>query len=334
MRRLRKEIRELEDAVAGEEAVLKSELASKSAELSCAAKSLAYAAKMFDVRKLAAFTKAKNEMFFILCGWMAGNEANSLKKELENDPSIFCTLEENPDRRVMVPPTRLKNPALIRPFEMFIRMYGLPNYQEFESDAVCGDHLFGHIRSDVRRCGTGTGAVYRGLPLYFLKKMDLAAIIASCGFFSTIFGFLYGSIFGFEHILPALWLHPAEAMTNLPFIGTLNTVFIVTIALGMGLILLTMVFHIINAVKAKKMGEALFDTNGVAGMVFYGAVVLVVVLFMTGNTLPAAVALIILFVLPLLVIACKEPLTALLEKKKHGGIGRRDVHCAGVFRTF
>ncbi len=322
--KLRKEIRELEDAVAGEEAVLKSELASKGAELSCAAKSLAYAAKMFDVRKLAAFTKAKNETFFILCGWMAGNEANSLKKELENDPSIFCTLEENPDRRVMVPPTRLKNPALIRPFEMFIRMYGLPNYQEFDPTlfvAITYSVIFGAMFGDV---GQGLVLFIGGLLLYFLKKMDLAAIIASCGFFSTIFGFLYGSIFGFEHILPALWLHPAEAMTNLPFIGTLNTVFIVTIALGMGLILLTMVFHIINAVKAKKMGEALFDTNGVAGMVFYGAVVLVVVLFMTGNTLPAAVALIILFVLPLLVIACKEPLTALLEKKKHteeSGVG-------------
>lgn len=101
--RLRKEIRELEEAVAGEETVLKNELTSKGAELSCAAESLSYAAKLFDVRKLAAFTKAKNETFFILCGWMVGNEANSLKKELENDPSIFCTLEENPDRRVMVP---------------------------------------------------------------------------------------------------------------------------------------------------------------------------------------------------------------------------------------
>ena len=53
-----------------------------------------------------------------------------------------------------------------------------------------------------------------------------------------------------------------------------------------------------------------------AGLVFYGAVVLVVVLFMTGNPLPAAIALVVLFVVPLLVIACKEPLTQLLEKRK------------------
>ena len=117
-------------------------------------------------------------------------------------------------------------------------------------------------------------------------------------------------------MLPALWLRPTEAMTNLPFIGRLNTVFVVTIAIGMGLILLTMIFSIINAIRSKEYGKALFDTNGVAGLVFYGAVVLVVVLFMTGNPLPAAIALVVLFVVPLLVIACKEPLTQLLEKKK------------------
>jgi len=321
---LRKEIHSLEEEIRREQDALKQELGAKGAALQGAAEALSCAAKLFDVRKLAAFTKAKNETFFILCGWMVGNEANQLKKELESDPSIFCTLEENPDRRVMIPPTRLKNPALIRPFEMFIRMYGLPNYQEFDPTlfvAITYSVIFGAMFGDV---GQGLVLLIGGLLLYFLKKMNLAAIIAGCGFFSTIFGFLYGSIFGFEDLIPALWLRPAEAMTQLPFIGTLNTVFVVTIALGMGLILLTMVFHIINAVKAKKLGEALFDTNGVAGLVFYGAVVLVVVLFMTGNTLPAAVALVILFVLPLLVIACKEPLTALLEKKKHeeeSGVG-------------
>ena len=100
-----------------------------SESISAASKTLAYESKLFDVRKLAAFTKAKNETFFILCGWMENKEADLLKKELEEDPDIFCTLEENPDRRVSIPPTRLKNPKLIKPFEMFIQMYGLPNYQ-------------------------------------------------------------------------------------------------------------------------------------------------------------------------------------------------------------
>ena len=30
------------------------------------------------------------------------------------------------------PPTKLKNPALFKPFEMFVEMYGLPAYQEMD----------------------------------------------------------------------------------------------------------------------------------------------------------------------------------------------------------
>ncbi|HJA93765.1 MAG TPA: ATPase [Candidatus Eisenbergiella merdipullorum] len=270
----------------------------------------------FDIRKLAAFTRSKKETFFILCGWMTKRDAVKLGKELEADPELFVTLEENPDRRVSVPPTRLKNPALIRPFEMFVRMYGLPNYNEFDPTlfvAITYSIIFGAMFGDV---GQGLCLLIGGFLLYHFKKLNLAAIISCCGFFSTIFGFLYGSVFGFEDVIPALWLRPTEAMTTLPFIGRLNTVFVVTIAIGMGLILLTMIFSIINAFRSREYGKALFDTNGLAGLVFYGAVVLVVVLFMTGNHLPAAIALVVLFVVPLLIIACKEPLTQLLEKKQ------------------
>ena len=84
---------------------------------------------------------------------------------------------------------------------------------------------------------------------YKFKKMRLAGIISCCGFFSTIFGVLFGSVFGFEDIIDAVWLRPQEAMTDLPFIGKLNTVFVVAIAIGMGIILLCMILNIINSVK-------------------------------------------------------------------------------------
>ena len=73
----------------------------------------------------------------------------------------------------------------------------------------------------------------------------------------------------------------------------------------------------INSLREKRPGEALFDTNGLAGFVFYGAVVAVIMLFMTGHTIPAAGVLVVMFVVPLLVIVCKEPLSALVEKKKY-----------------
>ena len=112
------------------------------------------------------------------------------------------------------------------------------------------------------------------LLIYHFKKAPLAGIIASAGVFSTIFGFLFGSIFGFEDVLPALWMRPIDHMTTLPFLGKLNTVFIVAVAFGMLLIIVAMVLHIINA--AEEQGHrrrTWFEPNGVAGLVFYAAVV-------------------------------------------------------------
>ena len=105
-------------------------------------------------------------------------------------------------------------------------------------------------------------------------------------------------------------------MTTLPFVGKLNTVFIVSIAFGMLLILVAMVLHIINAFRGHDVQGAWFDPNGVAGLVFYGSIVAVVVLFMTGHKTPAGIVLLVMFGVPLLLILFKEPLTNTLLKKK------------------
>lgn len=290
-------------------------LEKKKADLFAANERLVRFSENFDVRKLAACTKQDVNTFFILCGWMTEKDARALQKELDADENAFCIVEDDHDNIISRPPTRLKNPKLFRPFEMFIQMYGLPAYNEIDPTILIGltySFLFGFMFGDV---GQGLCLMIGGFFLYKAKKMNLAAIISCCGFFSTIFGFLFGSIFGFEHVIPALWLHPKTAMTKLPFIGNLNTVFVVAIALGMGIIMLTMILNIINSLRSHDPEKAFFDTNGIAGLVFYGALVTTIVLYMTGNALPATIVLVVMFVIPLLVIFCKEPLTALVEKK-------------------
>ena len=162
--------------------------------------------------------------------------------------------------------------------------------------------------------GQGLVLLLGGLLLGKFKHSRLASIIGRCGVFSIIFGLLFGSFFGFEDIIKPLWLRPTQAMMTLPMVGNLNTVFIVSIALGMGIILLTMLLNVINRLRFKEPGEALFDTNGIAGMVFYAAAIVTIVLFMSGHTLPGGVVLAIMFIIPLLVIFFKEPLSNIVEK--------------------
>ena len=269
----------------------------------------------FDVRKLAACTKQEDHTFYILCGWMSESDAAAFRKELENEEETFCFVEDDHTNIVSKPPTKLRNPGLFKPFEMFINMYGLPAYDEIDPTIILGltySFLFGFMFGDV---GQGLCLMVGGYLLYRAKKMNLAAIISCCGFFSTIFGFLFGSVFGFENILEPIWLRPKEAMTQLPFIGNLNTVFVVAVAMGMGIVLMTMVLNVINSLRSHDTEKAYFDTNGVAGIVFYGALTATVFLYMSGHTLPATIVLVVMFLVPLCVIFFKEPLTAMVEKK-------------------
>ena len=285
------------------------------AEIRSVVKRLTELSNNFDVRKMAARMEGENkEEYYILCGWMGEKDVEEFLKESENDDKIFVVVEEDNEKFFGEPPTKLKNPKFFKPFEMFIRMYGLPADGEMDPTmfvALAYTFIFGVMFGDV---GQGLCLFIGGGLLYKLKKIDLAGIISVAGLFSTFFGFMFGSVFGFEDVIEAVWIHPAAAMTNLPFIGQLNTVFIVAVAFGMFLNILAMIFQIINAAKVKDKGNLWFSHNGVAGLVFYGFLVLTIVLYMTGHKVPGNILLAIFLGGPILVFLFKEPLTNIVEK--------------------
>lgn len=288
----------------------------KAPQLIWAKQRLEELAHNFDVRKMAARVEDKKEDYYILCGWMAKDDVKKFMAEAEQDDKVFVVVEDDHDSYFGEPPTKLENPKLFKPFEMFVGMYGLPAHNEMDPTLFVGltySFIFGVMFGDV---GQGLLLVIVGALVYHFKKSPLAGIIATAGVFSTIFGFMFGSVFGFEDVIQPLWLRPIDHMTTLPFVGKLNTVFIVSIAFGMGLIVIAMVLHIINAFREHDTQSTWFDPNGVAGLVFYGSVAAVVILFMSGRPTPAGIVLAVMFGVPLLLILFKEPLTNRLKKKK------------------
>ena len=269
----------------------------------------------FDIRKLAACTQGEANTFYILCGWMTEKDALAFQKDIQDDDKIFCLMEDQQAPAKKKPPTKLRNPKLFKPFEMYVKMYGLPAYNEMDPTwfvAITYSFIFGAMFGDV---GQGLLLAIGGLILYKVKNMDLAAIIGCAGVFSTIFGFMYGSFFGFEDLIPALWLKPSEAMLLIPGLGNMNTVFVVAIVFGMFLILLTMIFNVINAVRSRDIENIIFSQNAICGLVFYGALTVTILLYITGHALPATAVLVVMFVIPLILIMLKEPLTRIVEKK-------------------
>lgn len=262
----------------------------------------------FEIRKYAACTREQDgEECYILYGWMAKKDAVKLEQEMEQDEKVRLIEEEADEQSSVVPPTRLKNPRFLKPFEMFVEMYGLPAYNEMDPTifiALTYTLMFGIMFGDV---GQGLVLVLGGLLLYQKKGIRLAGIVGFAGIWSVFFGFMYGSFFGFEEVLPAIWMKPMD---------NIMTVLMLAIGFGTILILIAMVLNIVNAIRAKEYGRLLVDQSGVAGIICYGFAAVCIVLFATGHGLPAATLIGLAVGIPLIAILLKEPLSRFLEKKK------------------
>lgn len=267
----------------------------------------------FDVRKLAAVTRDSGVTFQVLCGWMTVKEAKKLQKETDDDVNVVCIVSDDVDDHKTTPPTKLKNSRFIRPFEMFVKMYGLPAYNEFDPTlflTLTYAFIFGIMFGDL---GQGLCLFIGGLILYKVKKIDLAGIVCAAGFCSCIFGALFGSVFGFEF---ESLINPLNSKVTLPFLGEINTVLVAAFLFGSFVILTTMILNIANAIKQKNLGKALLGPNALTGFVFYGSIIAVILLYMTGHSIPGTLLLIVMFILPLILMFLEVPLKNLLNKNK------------------
>lgn len=205
-------------------------------------------------------------------------------------------------------PTCFQNPVFLKPFEKLISEYGIPCYGEVEPTfffALTFLLMFGVMFGDV---GHGLTLFLAGLLTFkkFAKEniQDIGLIIMECGLMSTLFGFFYGSVFGFEHILPALWFNPME---NIHYFMK------VTMGFGVAIISLGVILNIINSIKNNDYKEGVFGEFGVMGLTFYWGCIGLVVLYMaTGEFLTGHTYMFLFF--PLVIIFLKEPLFNLYNR--------------------
>jgi V/A-type H+-transporting ATPase subunit I len=130
------------------------------------------------------------------------------------DAGVHGLLHYPPPPAGLEPPLRLHNPHWARPFEVFIRLLGVPGRAEIDPSRVLAlafPLLFGYMFGDV-----GQGLVLMGLGLLARRRWPVTEVLVGAGGCAVLFGVLFGSVFSIEGILPALWLHPlAEPLTTL-----------------------------------------------------------------------------------------------------------------------
>ncbi len=258
---------------------------------------------------------------FILVGWIPADKEKLFTKKLDSISSVEYSLSDSKDVRNQTPPVILKNPPFIRRYEFYVKMYGLPCHNEIDPTAFVAftyTLFFGIMFGDV---GQGFVVALIGFLMYKFKKMEIGRILVPCGIMGMIFGFLYGSVFGFEELLTPV--HRAIFGTQGKLIevmepDSINLIIYGSVGIGIVTIAIAMIANIVSSLKRRDFESAFFGPNGISGFVFYVSLVAgLVCQMLLGIELMNAAYISGLIILPLVLMFLREPLGRLAEGKKN-----------------
>ena len=208
---------------------------------------------------------------YLIAGWVPRSLVPALRNKIAQVSDQVLIEESKPlwEEEYQIP-VALENPPVLRAFQGLVTNYGHPSYGELDPTPILAltfPLVFGIMFGDV-----GHGIILTLLGLLLASRRvhplrglaSLGPVLTVCGVSAAIFGFLYGSVFGFEEVLQPLWLRPLESITD---------ILLATIGIGVGLLSLGMIYNIINAALARRWAYLLFDHNSLAGLVFYWSLI-------------------------------------------------------------
>ncbi|HPS59028.1 MAG TPA: V-type ATPase 116kDa subunit family protein [Spirochaetota bacterium] len=262
-----------------------------------------------------------SEDIVVISGWINLKDAEKLRIILEDvcgTRFYFKTGSRVESRRFRDRmPVILKNNLLFRPFELLVRMMGLPGNREIDptpAAALAYVIIFGVMFGDT---GQGLVLVLTGLMLnvYGKKKYragnnisDFGSIMTWCGFSAAAFGLLYGSFFSYEHFIPALLFHPMENMMQL----LLMAIMMGTVFISLGLLL-----NIINGLLAGRYEDSLCGARGMPGLAIYGSCIFFAMRFILAGKVPGTQEIISALAFPAAVFCLRGPLEFIFFHGEH-----------------
>lgn len=204
--------------------------------------------------------------FVLITGWVSGSEIKNLKAVIQkmcgdkyemhiSDSDYFSIDTEIP--------TKLSNPSVFKPFETLVTLFGVPHYREIDPTpfmAVLYTIMYGAMFGDV---GHGGVLFVVGLFGLIFKKSPLRLIFSLMvwvGLSSVVFGFMYGSIFGYEDILHHWWISPMKQT---------NQLLLYSVIFGIGVILLGFVLGIVNIIRMRNWPALIFSHKGLVAFSIY-----------------------------------------------------------------
>lgn len=253
----------------------------------------------------------ESEAVCVFAGWAPSAKSPQLVRTLrEKAGGRAIVIAEQADRLEPVRaesldvPVLARLPSCLRPFQLLTDGYGVPAYRAVNPTlfvAVTFLLMFGMMFGDV---GHGSVLVIAGaiLARRGTATRNVARLLLYCGGVSIAFGALYGSVFGFETLIPTLWVKPLE-----------HTSALFTAALVFGCVVISagLILNIVNMIRCRALLHDFFDVSGPLTLVAYWSALGIAAhfLFAGGHGVPSGIVLALVLV-PLLAFYAKGPVLA------------------------
>lgn len=210
---------------------------------------------------------------FMIFGWIPKEDTRTLEDIIRKEYSGEVSLNEIdiPKELLSRIPVKTKNPAVVEPFEHFVKMRAIPSYSDIDPSilvAIFTPLFFGMMAGDV-----GYGIVMFIIALVFGKKVkkgllsDVMKFLRLGAIWTIVYGILFGEYFGTlgeELGIMPLWLSRSESDSIFPLL---------TMAIGVGVahIMFGLLIGIWNAFIHKNRSHLLERIGmfvGILGILF------------------------------------------------------------------
>lgn len=184
-------------------------------------------------------------------GWTTATDPRQLQQALAGAGIRAVIRSPAPPSRVDAPVAPL-NTWWAQPFRPIMALWGTPGRREVDPTgllALVVPLLFGYMFPDV-----GHGLVLALFAAVNYRRWPRIRFLLPCGLSAMVFGVLFGDAFGFDELLPALWLRPLDDP---------ETILVIPILFGMGLMLLGLAFAGLEARWRGELGRWLLVDGAV-----------------------------------------------------------------------
>jgi len=196
-----------------------------------------------------------------IMGWVPTAKIETIQTQLSQyvkNPVVLETRHPKVQEYAKTP-SYLLRPKWLEPFICLVKNYGVPGYREFEPSwffTLSYILMFGIMFGDV-----GHGSAIIALAWLIRKKWPVFfPFFIAIGLSSILFGFIYGSVFAYEHVLSAFWMKPMD-----------DPLLMLSLALiwGISFIIFLNIVSIYNRLISMKYNDALFHPGGMTGLLLY-----------------------------------------------------------------